>query len=124
MGTIYTQRYEQSSEVDDGRSQRLTDVVYMIQCKKCGQQYVEETGQALHCRMNNHRADIIHKKIEDKSVAAHFSTQRHSVEDMEVMVIDRLWKDDPVLRKNRESKWIRTLDTSYPKGMNLRTDTL
>ena len=95
----------------------------MIQCKKCVQ-YVGETGQVLHCRMNNHLADIIHKKIEDQPVAAHFSTQRHSVEDMEVMVIDRLWKDDPVLQKNRESKWIRTLDTSYPKGMNLWTDTL
>ena len=66
---------------------KTMNVVYMMQCKKCGQQYVGDTGQALHCRMNNHRADIIHKKIEDKPVAAHFSTKRHSVEDMEVMVI-------------------------------------
>ena len=72
---------------------KTMNVVYIIQCKKCGQQYVGETTQALHCRMNNHRADIIHKKIENKPVAVHFSTQRHSVEDLEVMVIDRLWKD-------------------------------
>ena len=89
------------------------NVVYTIQCRKCGQQYVRETGQALHCRMNNHRADIIHKKTEEKPVAAHFNTQGHSVEDMTVMVIEKLWKDDPVLRKIRENKWMRTLDTSH-----------
>ena len=74
--------------------------------------------------MNNHRADITHKRIEEKPVAAHFNISGHSVEDMAVMVIERIRKDDPVFRKNRESKWIRTLDTSCPRGMNLRTDTL
>ena len=33
---------------------KTSNVVYLIQCKKCGQQYVSETGQALHCRMNNY----------------------------------------------------------------------
>ena len=83
-----------------------------------------ETGQAIHCRMTNHRADIIHNRIEDKPVAAHFNTQGHAVEDLAVMVIEKLWKDDPVLWKIREDKWIRNLDTSHPRGMNLRTDTL
>ena len=80
-----------------------------------------ETGQTIHC---NNRADIIHKRIEDKPVVAHFNTQGHSVEDLAVMVIESLWKDDPVIQKIRENKWIRTLDTSHPRGMNLRTDTL
>ena len=64
------------------------------------------------------------QKDRRKPVAAHFNTRGHSVEDMEVMVTDRLWTDDPVLRKIRESRWIRTLDTSYPRGTNRRTDTL
>lgn len=58
--------------------------MYLIQC---GLQYVVETEQVLHCRMNNHQSDIIHKRIEDKPVAAHFHTQGHSVEDLAVMVI-------------------------------------
>ena len=60
---------------------------------------------------------------EEKPVATHFISQGHSVEDMTVMVIEKLWKDDPVLRKVRENKWMRTLDTSHPRGMNLRVDT-
>ena len=90
------------------------NVVYMIQCRKFGQQYVGETGQALHFRLNNHRADIIHKKKEEKPVAAPYNNQGHSVEDRTVMVIEKLWKDDPVLRKIRENKWMRTQDTSHP----------
>jgi len=43
---------------------------------------------------------------------------------MGVLVIETLWREDPVLRKIRESKWIRALETSCPKGMNLRVDSL
>lgn len=38
--------------------------------------------------MNNHRADIIHMRIEGKAVVAHFNTQGHSAEDFAVMVIE------------------------------------
>ena len=60
----------------------------------------------------------------EKPVAQHFTTSGHSVEDMGVLVIETLWREDPVLRKIRESKWIRALETSCPKGMNLRVDSL
>ena len=63
-------------------------------------------------------------KTEEKPVAAHFNFPGHSVEDMQVMVIDQLWKRDTTLRKTRESKWISTLETYQPKGMNLRRDRL
>ena len=103
---------------------KSSNVIYLIQCKKCGLQYVGETGQALHCRMNNHRADITHRRTHEKPVTQHFTTSGHSVEDMGVLVIETLWREDPVLRKIRESKWIRALETSCPKGMNLRVDSL
>ena len=72
--------------------------------------------------MNNHRADITHRRTYEKPVAQHFTTSGHSVEDMGVLVIETLWREDPVLRKIRESKWIRALETSCPKGMNLRVN--
>ena len=95
----------------------------MIQCKRCGKQYVSETGQALHQRMNGHRTDVTHN-TPDKPVADHFNGTGHSADDISVMVIERLWRNDTVLRKTKESKWIRTLSTAYPKGINLRTDSL
>ena len=38
--------------------------------------------------------------------------------------LNSIVREDPVLRKIRESKWIRALETSCPKGMNLRVDSL
>ena len=87
-------------------------------------QYVGETGQSLHRRMNGHRFDIIHGRIEESPVAAHFNSAGHSEADFPVRVIDRLWRGDAILRKNRESRWIRTLGMSWPRGMNLHSDGL
>ena len=102
---------------------KSTNIIYMIQCRRCNQQYVGETEQALNERMNSHRADIRHKRTE-KPVAAHFSLPDHSVDDLQVLVIEKLRKEDAILRKIRESRWISTLETSWPKGMNLRVDSL
>ena len=99
------------------------NLIYLIQCKKCGCQYVDETEQALNERMNSHRTDIRHKKT-GEPVSAHFNSRDHTMDDVQVMVIERIWRNDTVLRKIRENRWIATLDTSWPKGMTLRTDSL
>ncbi|XP_062509166.1 uncharacterized protein LOC134185402 [Corticium candelabrum] len=83
-------------------------MIYLIQCTKCGMQYVGETGQCLHQRMNNHRADVTSKQLEGKPVGRHDKPQ-HSVEDMKVTIIDYLGLKDDLSRKCRESEWIRKL---------------
>ena len=103
---------------------KTSNIIYLIQCRRCGLQYVGETGQPLHYRMNGHRFDISHGRIDESPVAAHFNSEGHSETDLSVMVIDVCWKKDTILRKIRESRWIRTLDTSWPSGMNLRIDGL
>ena len=102
---------------------KTSNVVYVIQCKKCGKQCVGETEQPLNERMNNHHVDVRHNRTE-KPVALHFNSPGHTLDDIQVMVIERLWKSDTVFRKIRESRWISTLDTTWPKGMNLRIDSL
>ena len=104
---------------------KSSSVIYLITCKRCGQQYVGETGQPLHCRINiNHRFDIAHRRTDESPVAEHFNNGAHSLADMTVMVIDAVYSHDSCLRKIRESRWIRTLKTSIPLGMNLRVDSL
>ena len=84
---------------------------YLIMCRRCGKQYVGETGQLLHCRINNHCYDIMRWIIEDSPVAEHFNSMPHSQADMAFMVIDMtmLQNCDPCLWKIREGRWIRTL---------------
>ena len=103
---------------------KTSNVIYLIQCRRCGLQYVGETGQPLHSRMNSHRFNISHGRIDESPVAAHFTSEGHTETDLSVMIIDRCWKEDTILRKIRESRWIRTLETSWPSGMNQRTDGL
>ena len=100
------------------------NIIYLIQCRRCGHQYVGETGQPLHNRVNGHRFDILHHRTNESPVAAHFNSTLHTVEDLTIMVIDQLFDQDPTLRKLRESRWIRALGTSFPRGMNLRVDSL
>ena len=58
------------------------------------------------------------------TVAAHFCSNGHTLRDLNVIVVDQLQQNDAVLRKNRESRWIRILKTEAPNGMNLQVDRL
>ena len=97
---------------------KSSSVIYII-CRRCGQQYVGETGQPLHWRMNDHCSDILQGRTEVSPVATHFNIESHSQADMIFMVIDQVYTHDPCLRKTWESRWIRTLRTSSLLGMNL-----
>ena len=103
---------------------KSSNVIYLITCRRCGLQYVGETGQALHMRVNGHRYDISHRRTDESPVAEHFNSDAHLESDMTIMVIELVFSRNPCLRKIREGRWIRTLGTSSPSGMNLRVDNL
>ena len=63
---------------------KTNNIVYLIECKKCGLQYVGESGQPLHKRMNNHRYDVTNGRIEESPVTAHFRSDGHSESDLSV----------------------------------------
>ena len=87
-------------------------------------QYVGETENPLHLRMNGHRSDY-YRRLPDKPVAKHFySTPGHTFEDVSVMVIEQLRSDGCMRRKYRESYWIYTLRTLTPDGLNLELSTI
>ncbi|XP_066302861.1 uncharacterized protein [Branchiostoma lanceolatum] len=97
------------------------NIIYMIRCKKCGVQYVGETKQTLANRLNGHRSSIKTKK--DTPVSAHFNQPDHSMEDLEVLGIEKLrytGQEDSTRqhRLHRESYWIHQLRTLHPDGLN------
>ena len=73
-----------------------------------------------HIRLNGHRGDILHRRME-KPVAVHFNSTNHSLDDLSVTVIEAMRSHDEHLRKRRESYWIRQLQSLHPGGMNLDT---
>ena len=68
--------------------------------------------------MNSHHFNIAHSRIDESPVATQFTSQGHTEAKLSVMIID---KDEAILRKISESRWIRSLKTFWPLGMNLRT---
>ena len=58
------------------------NIIYLITCRKCGIQYVGETGQSLRKRLNNHRNRL--KKLSCQYLYQHFNSDGHTEEFEEV----------------------------------------
>ena len=95
-----------------------SNVVYLIECRRCAIQYIGETENALRIRLTGHRSDIKHRRIE-MPVAEHFSLPDHSMDDLQVMVIEKIHKEDNEYRKQKESCWIEMIRSRTPHGLNL-----
>ena len=63
----------QAFKINFAASCKPSSIIYLITSRRCGQQYVGETGQPLHLRINGHRYNITHRKAEESSVAEHFN---------------------------------------------------
>ena len=91
-------------------------VIYLLECNKCGIQYVGQTHTTISKRMTSHRHDIRNKV--EKSVSSHFNKETsHSLCDIRVIVID----DAPSNLTShilRESSWIQALVTTETAGLN------
>ena len=94
------------------------NVIYVIPCKRCGIQYVGETKTKLCLRFANHVSSVKTKKL--YPVAIHFNNPNHSINDVEIIVIEACTSND-THRKVRESHWIHQLKTLQPYGLNINT---
>ena len=91
-------------------------VVYMVECHKCGIQYVGQTTRKFKTRMGEHINDIKNKK--DRAIANHFNSKGHNLSDFRTMVIERVIPNDTAWLLEREEMWIKRLETKHPHGLN------
>ena len=92
--------------------------IYLLQCK-CGKQYVGESKQEFHKRLNGHRSDLRCKP--DLPLSRHLRSPGHSEDDFKrltITIIDHniTWSGEE--RVARERFWIRKLKTLAPNGIN------
>ena len=99
-----------------------TNVIYRIHCVHCGLVYVGETGGSLRSRMNGHRSAI--KKGGQSLLHKHFHQPDHSVDDMRVQILEKVYhsSENPTLltslRRTRELLWIKELGTAKQYGLD------
>ena len=87
----------------------FSNIIYLITCRRCGQQYVGEIGQPLQHRIDGHRFNMTHGKTEESPMVEHFNGERHTFPDMTIVAMDKIDSHHSCLRKIRGSRWIRTL---------------
>jgi hypothetical protein len=77
------------------------NVVYALSCTQCGTcVYVGETERALKERVDEHLADIKHKR--DKPVSLHFNSDGHSGNEIRVAAIQKIFDNSRYARKIKE----------------------
>ena len=94
---------------------RTAGVIYLINCKKCGMQYVGETGRELFKRGREHIYNIENNK---EAVGEHFNSKGHALHHFSIQIIEKVIPDTVNFRLERESMWIRKLESKAPRGLN------
>ena len=102
---------------------RSVNVIYGLWCKVCRNVcYVGETGGCLYTRIQNHLSSIrATDPVVSLPVRHHFLAQGHSIDDMQVVGLERVWSQDVEYRRAREKRWMNLLGTQGTTGgMNKR----
>ena len=76
---------------------KTSNIIYLIQCRKCKMQYVGETENPLHLRMNEHRSDYYRRLPATNPSLNIFSTHpaSHTFKDATVMIIEQKYTLSP-----------------------------
>ena len=91
--------------------------MYGLSCSACCKIiYVGETERSAGERIKEHIADIKHKR--DKTVAIHFNSGNHTIQDLKIIILERCRTNSRYYRKTRETCWIERLNTITPYGAN------
>ena len=99
------------------------NVIYCITCTKgnrcCKEkpQYIGETGRRACDRFQEHRGSITNPSQSNttKPVGAHFQLPGHSINDLQIVPIEKVRSANPWIRKAREQFYIRKFDTILNK---------
>ena len=95
---------------------QTTNCIYMLGCKQCPQQYIGETERSIKERFLEHKGYVSNKML-TKATGAHFNQRGHSISDMQITIIEKVFNPDPQFRKQRERMFINKFNTRY-KGIN------
>ena len=75
-----------------------------------------ETEKSLGVRFGQHKGYVRNNKL-DKATGYHFNLPGHSIADMRIAVMEKMWSEDPFMRETRETHYIKKINSKH-KGMN------
>ena len=93
---------------------QTSNIVYIVGCKKCNDQYIGQTKKTLEDRFKQHLGYVANNI---NATGTHFNSPGHSRSDMTISVLEKVSRIDRNLRETRESTFIEMFNLTY-RGMN------
>ena len=93
------------------------NIIYLLFCKKCGLQYIGQSGNTFCERFRSHLTDIRQGNV-NKPVSRHFTTDGHTVHNVDAAILTQTTGNINI-RLRTEETWITKLRTKTPLGLNL-----
>ena len=92
------------------------NVIYLIECSKCTQQYVGQTGRSFKERIREHLGYIRNFKTSEPT-GSHFNLPGHNISMLKASIIEQCKFDSKMYRETREEFFIQKFQTKF-KGLN------
>ena len=73
------------------------NVIYLIFCRRCPEQYIGETKRKFKDRMGEHR-NYVRNQVLIKAAGLHFNKPGHQLSDMQVTVLEKIQNEYPHFR--------------------------
>ena len=108
-----------TTEINAEVNCQTKNIIYIIGCQKCKEQYVGETSRSLQERFSEHLGYVKNKHL-NKVTGEHFNLKGHNHSDMKISIMEKLHSNSDQYRKQREKMFITKFNTKY-KGMNRKT---
>ena len=93
------------------------NTVYCMFCKKprCNQVFIGQSQRELKKRFSEHKTSV--RTNAKKVVGQHFNEPGHSISNMEVAALEKVFDRGKQIIEKRESMWIENLEAEF-KGLN------
>ena len=117
--TIKATQINYTTEINSDVNCQTKNLIYLIGCQKCKEQYVGETSRSLQERFSEHLGYVKNKHL-NKVTGEHFNAKGHTHSDMKISIIEKLHNNSDQYRKQREKLFITKFNTKY-KGMNRKS---
>ena len=104
---------------------KTNNIIYLLECKICGLQYVGESINNIYERFSGHKSTIKGKKT-NSYLVQHCNNGTCALTDLTITILENLElsnltkEEKNINLRKREDYWIHTLGTAYPFGLNDR----
>ena len=93
-----------------------SNVIYVISCDKCNEQYIGQTGRPIKQRIKEHLRYVKNNSLSEPT-GLHFNLPGHDFSMLKFTVLERCTFDSRMFREEREENFIKLFHTKF-KGMN------